>query len=413
MAAFEINAKPSRIDNSFGMFYSSLRSHGDWIELDADVIAWRPYGVGRHWKPYTLGRWSWTSQGWYWDSYEPFGWATYHYGRWHYDDYYGWIWLPDYAWAPAWVEWRYDDDYIGWAPLPPYASFHPSFGIRFTFGWRSHYSFWNFVSYRRFCDHRVHYYVLDSRRSSRIFENTKYRNNYYSDRDRIVNGGVDRELVERRGGYRVAERNIRNTEDYNALDRKRSSRDNEVYAYRPSERVIRSDREAEKYEIKRGENRSSIDRDKMAISSGREVSRESINRKELERGAVNNERELIRDRKIDSDRSNNERNSESTEKRGTIERGRNIESDREIERRNYDSVKPVPRIDRDENNRVAPERSTPKVEREDRRSNPAPRIESNPSRESNSPRPSVERRGSSGNTERKSDSGGRSAERRR
>jgi uncharacterized protein YraI len=34
-------------------------------------------------RPYTVGRWVFTDRyGWMWASSEPFGWATYHYGRW-------------------------------------------------------------------------------------------------------------------------------------------------------------------------------------------------------------------------------------------------------------------------------------------------------------------------------------------
>jgi len=51
------------------------------------------------------------------------GLATYHYGRWVYDSYYGWLWTPGTQWAPAWVSWREGGDYIGWAPLPPGCDF--------------------------------------------------------------------------------------------------------------------------------------------------------------------------------------------------------------------------------------------------------------------------------------------------
>lgn len=258
---------PAGVGISFGYFYSSLSPHGEWIEIDADVFAWRPHSVGWNWRPYSVGRWAWTRHGWYWDSYEPFGWATYHYGRWFYDDYYGWIWIPDYEWGPSWVEWRYDDDYIGWAPLPPYASFRVNFGIHFSIGWTSHYSYWNFVPYNRFCDYRVNHYIIDSRRSHRIFERTKYRTNYYRDRDYIVNGGVDRSFIERKAGYRITERDIRNTDNYNQYERTRRSRNDGIYDYRPSERD--ANRNVERYNIKRGEKRTSLDRDKIVISHDR------------------------------------------------------------------------------------------------------------------------------------------------
>ncbi len=60
-----------------------------------------------------------------------------------YDDYYGWLWYPDYEWAPAWVEWRYDNNYIGWAPLHPYAVFSVSVGIYFTNTYYTPYYHWN------------------------------------------------------------------------------------------------------------------------------------------------------------------------------------------------------------------------------------------------------------------------------
>jgi hypothetical protein len=75
--------------------------------------------VGVGWQPYTYGHWIWTSYGWMWVSYEPFGWATYHYGNWWLDTTLGWIWVPGYTWAPCPVEWFMAGDYMGWAPLPP------------------------------------------------------------------------------------------------------------------------------------------------------------------------------------------------------------------------------------------------------------------------------------------------------
>ena len=86
---------------SLGFFYSSLEPHGEWIAVEGGYYAWRPFGVVHDWRPYTVGRWLWTPDGWYWYSQEPWGWATYHYGRWFYDDYYGWLWIPGCASAPC------------------------------------------------------------------------------------------------------------------------------------------------------------------------------------------------------------------------------------------------------------------------------------------------------------------------
>lgn|ERR1041384_2991756 len=187
---------------NFGVFYSSLGRHGEWIQFNAGY-AWRPYYVSHGWRPYMYGRWVWSDYGWYWASDEPFGWAVYHYGRWYYDDYYGWIWVPGDVWGPAWVEWRYDDDYIGWAPLSPYATFDVSVGVSYYGGWSAPYTYWNFVPCRNFVGVRVADYVQPIDRTRRIFGNTRSVVNIGIDNNRVINRGVDVSFVERRGNVRV------------------------------------------------------------------------------------------------------------------------------------------------------------------------------------------------------------------
>lgn len=187
---------------NFSVFYSSLSSYGEWIESDFGYV-WRPVHVSRGWRPYVHGRWVWTSYGWYWVSSEPFGWATFHYGRWHYDDYYGWIWIPDDTWGPAWVEWRYNDDYVGWSPLPPQAVFTINIGISFTAGWVAPIHYWNFVPCRHFVTTRVSDYVQPMERTRRFFGSTRTEVNIYSEHGRVVNRGIDREVIERRTSARI------------------------------------------------------------------------------------------------------------------------------------------------------------------------------------------------------------------
>ncbi len=191
-----------RPDVSFGIFYSSLSPYGEWIDCNLGYV-WRPFHVSHGWRPYLAGRWVWTSYGWYWSSYEPFGWATFHYGRWYYDDYYGWIWTPDETWGPAWVEWRYNDDYIGWAPLPPNAFYDVNVGIRFSNNWIAPHHYWNFVPYHRFTAERVVEYVQPVNRNPRIFGNTRGVVNIRTTDDRVINPGVDVRMIERRGNVRI------------------------------------------------------------------------------------------------------------------------------------------------------------------------------------------------------------------
>src|SRR3954469_20408800 len=111
----------ARVDVSIDFFYDNLGDGGSWIEAGDYGYCWQPsVAVGNTtWRPYADGYWAYTDQGWTWISYEDFGWATYHYGRWGRLRGRGWVWVPGCEWAPAWVSWRTGGDYVGWAPLPP------------------------------------------------------------------------------------------------------------------------------------------------------------------------------------------------------------------------------------------------------------------------------------------------------
>ncbi|MEI9998032.1 MAG: DUF6600 domain-containing protein [Verrucomicrobiota bacterium] len=104
---------------SFQEFYDQLGSEGQWIQTDDYGYVFQPNVTDPNWAPYTDGHWVYTDVGWTWASDEPWGWATYHYGRWANLDGTGWVWVPGYQWAPAWVSWRWGGGYAGWAPLPP------------------------------------------------------------------------------------------------------------------------------------------------------------------------------------------------------------------------------------------------------------------------------------------------------
>jgi hypothetical protein len=106
-------------DVSVNFFYDNLNG-GNWYQVADYGYVWQPDAATRaDWRPYTDGYWAYTDVGWTWVSYEDFGWATYHYGRWVRLEDYGWCWVPGYEWGPAWVSWRTGGNYIGWAPLPP------------------------------------------------------------------------------------------------------------------------------------------------------------------------------------------------------------------------------------------------------------------------------------------------------
>ncbi len=318
-----------RVGVTFGYFYSSLGSYGDWYEISNGVYVWKPYGVAINWQPYSVGRWLWTSDGWYWDSYEPFGYITYHYGRWFYDDYYGWVWYPSYEWAPAWVEWRYDDYYIGWAPLPPYAIFRYNVGIVFTISWNAPLNYWYFVKYRHFYNDNVWGYGISNNYKTRIYRNTKVRNNYVNVDDRIINNGLNKEYVENRTGYRFAQRNIVNTDNLNDI----RANDREVKRYIPKETELRQNQEIKRDNIKNSIGKTSLRLDKVVDENytiDRNVERNSekpnrINEERKDNTVIKREDNVKREveSKTDFGSSREQINIERNKENKQVERSRN------------------------------------------------------------------------------------------
>ncbi len=104
---------------SYNDFYQELAPYGQWIDAPQYGYVWSPNVDGDFRPYYTSGHWVMTEYGNTWVSDFPWGWACFHYGRWTYDTYYGWLWIPGTDWGPAWVSWRYGDGFYGWAPLGP------------------------------------------------------------------------------------------------------------------------------------------------------------------------------------------------------------------------------------------------------------------------------------------------------
>lgn len=250
---------------SFGFFYSSLLPHGEWIEAEPGFYVWRPFHVSYRWRPYLHGRWVWTSYGWYWVSYEPFGWIVFHYGRWYYDDFYGWVWVPDYVWGPAWVEWRYNDDYIGWAPLPPYATFHSSVGIRFTRVWKAPIHYWTFIPCRYITYHRYVDHVVPVERTRRLFGTTRTSTYYRYEDGRIVNRGIDVGFVERRAGTRIKPAEVIETRERGVERVVHNGESERIEVYRPGRNELQREApsriDARRPERKLSFDRKSIERD--------------------------------------------------------------------------------------------------------------------------------------------------------
>jgi len=201
-----------------GVFYDELTPYGRWVERPGYGRVWLPAQVAAGWRPYSLGRWVQSDYGWTWVSEEPFGWATYHYGRWDEDAELGWIWVPGREWGPAWVAWQSGGGYIGWAPLPPAVGFRAGIGLDFgrvVIAPRAY----AFVEERAFLAPRVA--IVPVERNVTIIHNTTNVTNYTVINNRIVNRSIDERHVEQVTGQKVHHYQIT---DAPAGDRQRSGR---------------------------------------------------------------------------------------------------------------------------------------------------------------------------------------------
>jgi len=133
-------------------YYQELSSYGSWVETADYGWVWVPGGVASDWRPYYDGYWGYGSQGYFWVSNEPWGWAPYHYGRWAWTVGYGWGWVPGRVFAGAWVSWSWGSAYVGWGPLDCWG--YPAYRYSHYYGYYDPYA-WTFVSYAHV--HHHHY----------------------------------------------------------------------------------------------------------------------------------------------------------------------------------------------------------------------------------------------------------------
>lgn len=159
---------------SYNDFYENLAPYGQWIEDPKLGYVWSPDADGNFRPYYTNGHWAMTEYGNTWISDYPWGWACFHYGRWTYDNYYGWLWIPGSNWGPAWVGWRYSDGFYGWAPLGPGYEFSSTYGDYLCPN-----DWWVFIPCQYVYAGNYYRYWNGPRGNSHIISNSHFINNTY------------------------------------------------------------------------------------------------------------------------------------------------------------------------------------------------------------------------------------------
>lgn len=222
-------------DVSLQSFYDELSPYGTWIKDPQYGYVWRPDVDQDEFRPYySNGRWAMTEYGNTWVSNYDWGWAPFHYGRWIYNRYNDWVWIPDTVWGPAWVSWRSGGGYYGWAPLGPSISIGINFGRS---GYRIPDMCWNFIPYNNiYYNSYPRYY---GGRNRVYIQNTVIINNTYVRNNRTYYTGPRAEEVRRATNQNVTVYNINRSNRPGASRIERNSVD--IYNPRPSRGVNNND----------------------------------------------------------------------------------------------------------------------------------------------------------------------------
>jgi hypothetical protein len=211
---------------SYNDFYENLAPYGQWIEDPKFGYVWSPNVDGDFRPYYTNGHWAMTDYGNTWVSDYSWGWACFHYGRWTYDNYYGWLWLPGTNWGPAWVSWRTGDSYYGWAPLGPGYEFTSAYG-----DYSCPNDWWVFIPPQYVYTGNYYRYWYGPRGNSTIMGNTRFINNTYENNHITYVSGPRAHDVENVTHQPVQVYRIRNS----SSNLRTRVHNNEIKMYRPAE----------------------------------------------------------------------------------------------------------------------------------------------------------------------------------
>ena len=249
-------------DVSLQSFYDELSPYGTWIQDPQYGYVWRPDVEQGDFRPYyTNGRWAMTEYGNTWVSNYDWGWAPFHYGRWVYNRYNQWVWIPDTVWGPAWVSWRSGGGYYGWAPMGPGMNININFNIPDLW--------WVFIPQRNiYYDNFPRYY---SRRNVVIINRTTIINNTYVHNRRSYYTGPRADDIRRDTRQDVRVYNVNNT----GRPSRGSISGNSVNIYSPRPSRGSSNASAAPREAIRGEGYTTMRGDRGTVNNGSSAGRPS------------------------------------------------------------------------------------------------------------------------------------------
>jgi Family of unknown function (DUF6600) len=217
-------------------FYDDLAPYGHWVQIDGPGWVWYPDQEPAGWRPYELGHWVLTDYGWTWASDEDYGWAVYHYGRWHQDRTYGWVWVPGTEWGPAWVAWHEGGGWVGWAPLPWQVQWRAEVGLDWgglNINVALGPSAWCFVQTRNLIDPGLRHHIAPPTRNFTLIRTTQNVTTYTYVENHIVNQSIKVEGVGRAVGHTIPRYRVRQ-DDTPALRGGGKVRGEDFVVFRPN-----------------------------------------------------------------------------------------------------------------------------------------------------------------------------------
>jgi hypothetical protein len=132
-----------------------------------------------------------------------------------------------------------------------------TFGIRFTTHWIAPVHYWNFVRYNRFNSVIRYRDTAPEEYARRLIHTERTGPQYGIDHERIINRGVDRTIIERRGNVRFTNTEVKEIRGQSGERITRSNDSQHIEIYRPTRDEMQHS--IGRIEARRGERNLSID----------------------------------------------------------------------------------------------------------------------------------------------------------
>jgi hypothetical protein len=118
---------------------------------------------------------------------------------------FGWVWIPDTVWAPAWVAWSIGGGYCGWAPLGPNVNVNVVVRGKHSIP-NEH---WVFVRDRDLSNRSIDRYRVKRSKNNELLENAQLVRDTREHRNNAYMPGPDKNVIQKAVGKPINPVSIR------------------------------------------------------------------------------------------------------------------------------------------------------------------------------------------------------------